>query len=117
MSHKKSAVTTERNKKILTKIFVRFQESHRKRRTGPLEEQSLEDNIRIPHKIQIVDRYLFLGVSIKGRKERAKEIAKEVTSLWQKKLNFPNLSIQVVQAKLDQVLNTYDECLKENMIH
>jgi len=27
-------------------------------------------------------------------------------------LNFPNLSIQVVQAKLDQVLNTYDECVK-----
>ena len=37
---------------------------------------------------------------------------KEKTSLWQKKLNFPNLSIQVVQPKLDQVLNTYDECVK-----
>ena len=42
MSHKKSASTTERNKKTWTKNLVRFQESHRKRRTVPLEEQSLE---------------------------------------------------------------------------
>lgn len=112
MSHKRSASTTERNKTNWIKNLVRFQESHTKRRVVPLEEQSLENNSRIPLKIKIVGRYLFLGASLKGRKERVKEIAKEVTSLWQKKLNFPNLSFQVMQAKLDQVLNTYDECVK-----
>lgn len=111
MSHKKSASTTERNKKIWTKNLIRFQESHKKR-TIPLEEQSLENKIRIPLKIEIVGRYLFLGASVKGRKERIKEISKEVTSLWQKKLNFPNLSNQVIQAKLEKVLHTYDECVK-----
>jgi len=80
MSHKKSASTTERNK-IWAKNLVRFQESHTKRRTVPLEEQSLDSNTRIPLKIKIVGRYLFLGASFKGRKEHVKEIAKEVTSL------------------------------------
>ena len=112
MSHKKSNFTTERNKKNWTKNLIRFEESHRKRRSVPLEAQSLENNSKIPLKIQTVGLYMFLGASTKGRKERVKEIAKEVTSLWQKKLNFPNVSIQTVQAKLDQVLNTYDECVK-----
>src|SRR4051812_5452373 len=95
MSHKKKYTTerkctTERNKKIWTKNLVRFQESHTKRRTVPLEEQPPDSITRIPLKIKIVGRYLFLGASFKGRKERVNEIAKEVTSLWQKKLNFPN---------------------------
>ena len=108
MSYKKSASTTERNKMIWTKNLVRFHESHRKRKTVPLEEKSLENNSRIPLKVQVVGRYLFLGESIKGRRERIKQIEKEVTSLWQKKLNFPNLSIQIVHAKLDQVQKTYN---------
>ena len=88
MSHKISSSTTERNKDIWTKNLVRFQESHRKRGAVPLEEQSLENSSRIPLKMQTVGRYLHVGASIKGRKERTKEIMKEVTSLWQTKLNF-----------------------------
>ena len=112
MSHKKGASTTERNKKAWTKNLIPFRESHKKRRAVPLEEQSLANNSRIPLKIQIVGRYLFLAASIKGRKERLKEISKEVTRLWENKLNFPTLSIQVVQEKLDKLLKTYDECVK-----
>ena len=112
MSHKKSASTTERNKKIGTKNLISFEELHKKRRAVPLEEQSLKNNSRIPLKILIVGRYLFLVAPIKGRKERLKEISKEVTRLWENKLNFPTLSIQVVQAKLDKLLKTYDECVK-----
>ena len=60
----------------------------------------------MPLKMHIAGRYLHLGTSIKGKKERVKEIVKEVTSLWQTKLNFPILSSQVIQIKVDQVLNT-----------
>ncbi|KAH9502643.1 Prolyl 4-hydroxylase subunit alpha-1 [Bulinus truncatus] len=102
MSYKKSASTTERNKTIWIKNLVQFHESHRKRRTVPLQEQSLEDDSRIPLKIQIVGRYLFLAESI--RREGIKQIIKEVTGLWQKQLNF----CKVVHAKLDQVLKTFD---------
>ena len=112
MSHKKSASATQKNKPTWTRNLVRFQESHKKRRAIPLEEHSLENNSRIPLKIQIVGRYLFLGATVKGRKERVKEIAKEVSSLWQNKLNCPKLSSQVTEVKLDKVLKTYDECVK-----
>ena len=114
MSHKKCASTTERNKKTWEKNLIPFQESHKKRRAVPLEEQSLENNSRIPLKIQIVGRYLFLASSIKGRKERLKVISREVTRLWENRLNFPTLSIQVVQAKLDKLLKAYDECVKRS---
>ncbi|XP_036357459.1 uncharacterized protein LOC118762645 [Octopus sinensis] len=113
MSHKRSACVTQRNKKIWTKNLMEFQDSHRKRRPVPLEEHSLENNCRIPIKLQIVGRYLFLGGTIKGRKGKTKEISKEVTFLWQKKLNFSYLSIQNVQAKVEKVLNTYDKCVKQ----
>ena len=62
--------------------------------------------------MQIVGPYLHLGASIKGRKERVQENVKEVTSSWQMKLNFQILSSQVVQVEVDQVLSTYDECVK-----
>ena len=81
MSNKKSASTTESSEIIWMKNLVQFYESHRKRRIVPLEEKSLENNSRIPLKIQNVGRYLFLGESIKGRCVRIKQIEKELTSL------------------------------------
>lgn len=48
--------------------LIRFQESVKKRRRIPREEESLESKSRIPFKIQIVGRYPFLKASIKGRK-------------------------------------------------
>ena len=78
-----------------------------------LKKNHWKINSRVPLKVQVVGRYLFLGESNKGRREHIKQIEKEVTSLWQKKLNFPNLSIQIVHAKLDQVLKTYNKCVKQ----
>jgi hypothetical protein len=77
-----------------------------------LEEASLEEKCRVPLKIQIIGRYQFLGAEIKGRKERIVEISKEVTQLWKNKLNFPHVSDQVIRTKIDNVLKTYDECVK-----
>ena len=86
MSHKRSASTTERNKKKWTKNLVRFQESHTKRRAVPLEEQSLENNSRIPLKIKNCWP-LSVPWSIPQRKERTckgnrersnKSMAKEI---------------------------------------
>ena len=71
------------------------------------------NNSRILLKVQVVGYYLFLEESIKGRCECINQIEKEEISLWQKKLNFPNLSIQIVHAKLDQVLKTYNKCVKQ----
>ena len=68
---------------------------------------------RIPLNIHIVGRHLFLAASIKGRKESIKEIVEEVTNLWRHKLNFPHLSLQVVQAKLDKLLKAYKKCVKQ----
>ena len=36
--------------------------------------------------------------------------------LWKDKLNFPYVSYQVIQTKLDKVLTTYDECVGGNMM-
>jgi len=47
--------------------------------------------------IQIVGHYLFLAASIKGTKQRIKEIVKEITRLWQQNLNFSHIVFQVVQ--------------------
>lgn len=112
MSHMVSASTIKKNKTIWTKNLVRFQDSHKRRTTVPREELPLESLSRIPLKIQIVGRYLFLGSIIKGRKECAEEITQELISLWQKKLNSPTLSTQVVVTKLNDVLETYYECVK-----
>jgi len=67
---------------------------------------------RIQLKNKIVVRYLSLGASTKGRKEGVMEIANEVTTLWQNKLDFPHVSIQVVEANLAQLLKSYDQCVK-----
>ena len=40
-------------------------------------------------------------------------IVKEVTNWWLHKLNFPHLSLQVVQPKLDKLLKAYKKCVKQ----
>ena len=112
MSHKKSFADIEKNKETWTKNLVKFQQSHKRRGIAPSEETSLEEKCRIPLKTQIVGRYHVLGTQVKGRKERLAQICKEVTKLWENKLNFPHVSNQVIVTKLDKVLKTYDECVK-----
>ena len=112
MSHKKSHTTVTKNKKTWTKNLVRFQESHRRRGSVAVEEHSLDEKSRIPLQLQIVGRYQFLGAYVKGRKERIDQISKEITKLWDNKLNFPRVSDQVIRAKLMKVLKVYDECVK-----
>lgn len=112
MSHKKSFRTVEKNKNIWAKNLVKFQQSHKRRGNVPTEELSLEEKCRMPLQRQIVGRYQFLGAEIKGRKERIVNITKELKNLWEKKLNFPHVSDQVIQRKLTCVLKTYDECVK-----
>ena len=77
-----------------------------------MEENSLEEKCRMLKKIQIVGRYQCLGTEIKGRKERIAQISKEITNLWKNKLNFPHVSNQVIQAKLEKVMKVYDECVR-----
>ena len=103
----------QKNKDIWTNNLVRFQQSHRRRRSGPSEESSLEEKCRMPLQMQIIGRYQFLGAEIKGRTERIAEISKEVTKLWKNKLNFPHVSDQVIRTKLDKVQKTYDESVKK----
>ena len=91
---------------------MKFQQSHKERDAVPSQEFSLEKKCRIPLKRQVVGRYQFLGAEIKGQKERIANISKEVQSIWKNKLNFPDVSDQVIQAKLSCVLKTYDACVK-----
>ena len=60
----------------------------------------------------MVGRYQFLGAEIKVRKERVMKISKEITMPWKNKLDFPYVSNQVTQIKLDKVSKIYDECVK-----
>jgi hypothetical protein len=110
--HKKSFNTVEKNKVTWTKNLVRFEESYTRRGSVPLEESSLEEKCRMPLQTQIIGRYQFLGARIKGRKDRIAEISKELMKLWENRLNFPHVSEQVIRAKLEKVLKTYDECVK-----
>lgn len=112
MSHRKSYTSVERNKSIWTRNLVRFEKSTKRRGDIALEETSLQEKNRIPLKVQIIGRYQFLGVQIKGRKERVAKISEEVSKLWQDKLNFPYVSIQAIRSKIDNVLKSYDECVK-----
>ena len=64
-------------------------------------------------KIQIVGRYLYLGTEIKGRKERKAQISKEITNLWKNKLNFPHVSHQVIQAKLEKLMKMHHEYVRK----
>lgn len=60
---------------------MQFQDSNRKRRPVPQEKYSLGNNYRVPMKLQIVGRYVFLVGTIERRKETAQEISKEITLL------------------------------------
>jgi len=111
-SNKESDTTIQKNKDIWTANLVQFQQSQKRRGPVPVEECSLEEKCRMPHQMQIIGRYQFMAANIKGRKERIVEILKEVKTLWKHKLNFPHVSDQVIQAKLEKVLKTYDECVR-----
>ena len=83
--------TSTKNKNIWTKNLIRFQDSIKKR--GSIEENSLKNNSKIPNTFQVVCRYLFLGATIKGRKERLKVIETEIITLWRTNFNFPHVTI------------------------
>jgi len=112
MFSKQSASTSTKNKNIWTKNLIRFQDSIKKRGSISLEENSLKNNSKIPNTFQVVGRYLFLGATIKGRKERLKVIETEIISLWRTNFNFPHVTIPAVKAKLHKMMKTYDKCVK-----
>ena len=111
MSHKRSDAVVQ-NKNIWTKNLTRFQSSLKRITVVALETSSLEEKCRMPLQTQIIGRCQFLGNEIKGRKKRIVKISKELASLWRNKLNFPHVSLQRIQSKLETVLKSYDECAK-----
>jgi len=112
MSYKKSDVTIQENKHIWADNLVQFQQCHRKRGMVPQQCKSFADTCRMPVMVKIIGRYHFLGCDIKGRKERMIQISKELKVLWNNKLNFPNVSDQRIIKKLENLMKTYDECVK-----
>lgn len=112
MKNKKSCNTTQKNKKIWQKNLVQFQQCHKKRGYVATIETSLAEKNRMPLKMHIIGRYIFIGEKIKSRKERIVVISNEIINLWDEKLNFPRVSEQSVRTKVEKVLKTYDECTK-----
>ena len=53
--------------------------------------------------------YIFLGESIKAKREFTKIVVNELINLWGK-INFPYIPYQGVCQKFDQILKTYREC-------
>jgi hypothetical protein len=112
MPHKLSGVAVEKNKAIWSTNLVRYQETHAKRRSIQTEELPISEKTRMPLKTHIMGRFQFLGIQVKGRKQRIAEICKEVTQLWENKLNFPHVSDQVIRTKIEKTLKIYDECVR-----
>ena len=97
------------NKEVWLENLVNFQDSLKKRTIVLLEKKTLEIKNRIPLKIKVMCRYIFLREFIK-KKEHMKIIVNELINLWEKKLNFPHTSYQDVCQNFDQILKTYCEC-------
>ena len=66
---------------------------------------------KIPTNKTIVGRFLGLYDVLKGRHDRIRKISNELLLLWEK-LNFPSLSKQQVQAKLDKLLILFESYKK-----
>ena len=64
-------------------------------------------------KIRIVGWYQYLETEIKGRKKRIAQISKEITNLWKNKSNFPHVSNQAIEAKLEKLMKVYDKCVRK----
>ena len=70
MSHKGSATTVQKNKDIWTANLVQYQQSHKRRRIVPVEESSIEEKCRMPHQMQIIGRYQFMGANCKHQRKK-----------------------------------------------
>lgn len=112
MSHRKSYSEVERNKKIWKKNVIDFKKSTMVRGPIPLVQTPLMDRTRMPLKRDIIGRFKHMAPDIKGRKDRLKKISKEVKLLWTEQLNFPIISDQAVSAKLEKVVQVFDECTR-----
>ena len=101
---------------IWSKNLFKFHQTHKKRGKGSIahETASLGEKCKMPLKTQIIGRYQFLGAEIKGRKDRVAQLSKEIMQLWEKRLNFPCVSEQVIRFKINVVLKTYDKCVRLN---
>ena len=78
----------------------------------PLAQTLVMDRTRMPLKKDIIGRFKHMAPDIKSRKDRLKKISKEVKLLWTKQLNFPIISDQAVSAKLEKVVQAFDECTR-----
>ena len=108
MSYKKSARCTEENKETWTKNLVQFQAPSR-RGHAAVQEASLSERSRMPLKSHVIGRFKFLEASTKGRKERIRIIAEELSET----LNSLHVSDQAICAKLQKALKLYEWCWKE----
>ena len=76
-----------------------------------LFENQLYELCRIPTKSNLIDRYLGLFQTNKGREKRQHLIYKELLVLWQK-LNFPILSKDRILIKLKTLIKQYENFRK-----
>lgn len=79
-----------------------------------LVEDSLSNRGRMPLEEQVVGRYLFLGKTVKSKKQRIAEIMNEVTDLWKQKLNFPMVLESSVRRKVMRLIALYSTCAKRS---
>ena len=103
MSFKKSSSTTEKNKETWTKNLVQFQAPSRKGNVA-IYEVPLREPSRMTLKNHVFGHFKFLESTAKERREGIGLIVVELKAPWSKTLNFPNVSDQVICAKLENLL-------------
>ena len=99
MSFKKSSSITEKNKHAWRKNLVQFR-GPSKRVNVEVHQTLLSERSRMPLKKHVIGRFKLFESSTKDRKKRIQLIAGELKVLWNQTLNFPQLSDQVIRAKL-----------------
>ena len=90
--------TKEKNKEVWSKNLTPFQESVKKRRDIPAEEEELSIGTRLPLQQHIIGRYHFLAKIVKSREKRAKLITLEFIELW-RKMSIPHIRKYKVKQK------------------
>ena len=108
---KKSQSGVEAAKETWTKNL----KSQTKRRPDiPEQKFDLSDKMcKMPSSRVIVGRYLGLFEELKGRKDRIAKISEELTKLWEK-LNFPAVSKQQVNAKVEKIISLFEKDRKRS---
>ena len=89
--------------------MIDFKKSTMVRGPIPLAQTPLMDRTRMLLKKDIIGRFKHMAPDIQSREDRLKKISKEVKLLWTEQLNFPIVSDQAVGAKLEKVVQVFDE--------